>query len=305
MRRAFLACLALLWATAAAAQARFEMVHDGIERQVLLDVRPDTRDAPLLIALHGGIAGPSFVRRRAQVGLHREGWVVAWPEAVDDWNDGRRDWWGDLYNEEDDVGFLRALVDRLAAEGLVDPDRVYVAGPSIGGMMTLRMVCDAPDLVKGAAVAIAALPVGLDCAPDGPPVPLLFIHGEEDTIVPPEGGSIGGDSIFIRDRGRVGPIDETLAFFADRNGCAAFVRETLPDLAPDDGSITTRTEWTGCDAPLIHYGVGGAGHTWPGSRPFRMGGALIGGTSQDFSATRVVEDFVKRLDARRVAAGPG
>jgi polyhydroxybutyrate depolymerase len=293
-----------LVAAPAAAQQRIELPHDGLTRAALLDARPGLRDAPLLIALHGGIAGPDFVRRRARVDLWRRGWAVVWPEAVEDWNDGRRDRSGELYNTTDDVSFLRALVAALAAEGMVDPERVYVAGPSIGGMMTLRMVCDAPDLVKGAAVAIAALPVGLDCDRDGPPVPLLFIHGTEDAIVPPGGGRIGGDSIFIRDRGSVRPIDKTLAFFADRNRCGASETTPLPDRAPDDGTTATLRVWTDCAAALRHVAVRGGGHTWPGSRPFRLGSTLIGATSQDFRATDLVQEFLLQLDAARADASP-
>ena len=290
---------ALLAATPAAAweTRRLTLEHDGRTRGAILDAARDLRDAPLLIALHGGIGGAGMIRRRAEVSLPARGWAVVWPEAVDDWADGRRDRAGRPYGEEDDVGFLRALAEGLAAEGMVDLSRVYVAGPSIGGMMTLRMVCEAPDFVAGAAVAIAALPVGLDC-PDAPPVPLLLMHSTADQIVPPQGGRIGSDSILVRDRGRVGPIDETAAFFAWRNRCDGYVEAAIPDRDPTDGSTAVRRDYADCAAPLIHYVVEGAGHTWPGSRPFRMGAALIGATNQDFSATAALEDFFEGLAAR-------
>lgn len=287
--------LALAAPAAAVEAGRISLTHDGQTRAAILDLAPGTRDAPLLIGLHGGIGGASFVRRRAAVTLAERGWVVAWPEALGDWNDGRRRADGRPYNDADDVGFLRALVAELAAAGAVDPGRVFVAGPSIGGMMTLRVVCEAPDLVAGAAVAIAAFPVGLDC-PDDPPIPMLFLHGTADGIVPPEGGRIGGESIFIRDRGRVRGIEETVAHFAARNRCAGFDATPLPDRDPGDGTTTVRRDGRGCAAPLTHYVVEGGGHTWPGSRPFRAAG-LIGATSQDFSATAAIEAFFAGLAA--------
>ena len=274
------------------------MVFDGVERQALMDAQRDARGAPVLVVLHGGIAGPRTVRRRAEVGLAREGWVVLWPSAVDDWNDGRKDRSGRPYDTADDIGFLRRLIAELARDGVADPGRVYFAGPSIGGVMVLRLLCEAPDLVAGAAVAIASMPDGGDCRA-GPPRPVVYIHSTDDDIMPPDGGRIGGSSPFVRDRGRVEPVAETMARLADRNGCAGVAEMRLPDRVSDDGSTVLLREYQGCAEPLIHYVVEGGGHTWPGSRRWGLGRALIGETNQDISATQVVEEFFKRLDAER------
>jgi polyhydroxybutyrate depolymerase len=286
-----------LWAVSAAAYEtrRVEIAHGGLTRGAILDAAPGLRDAPVLIALHGGIGGASIIRRRAGVTLAARGWAVLWPEADGAWNDGRL-CGGAPCDTADDVGFLRALVGRLAEDGLVDPARVFVAGPSIGGMMTLRLMCDAPDLVAGVAIAIASLPEGLDC-PAGPPVPALVIHSTADDIVPPEGGRIGGDGPFTRDRGSVRPVSAMMELLAGRNGCAGVAETPLPDRDPADGSTVLRRDFTGCAAPLTHYVVEGGGHTWPGSRPFPLGGTLLGATNQDFSATRAVEDFFAALAA--------
>lgn len=269
---------------------RLTLDHDGAARAYILDAAPGLRDAPLLIVLHGGIGGAEFVRRRANVSLAWKGWAVAWPSAVDEWNDGRRDWLGRSYGSGDDLGFLRALVARLSAEGLVDPGRVFVAGPSIGGVMALRLLCEAPDLIAGAAVAIAALPEGYDCPP-GPPRPVLFLHGDADPLMPPEGGPVGGRSLFVRDRGAVIAAETTAERLARRNGCEGFDAVALPDRASDDGSTVVRRDHRGCAAPFVHYVVQGGGHAWPGARASRLGDAIIGATNRDISATAVVERF--------------
>jgi polyhydroxybutyrate depolymerase len=286
-----------LWAVSAAAYEtrRVEIAHGGVTRGAILDAAPGLRGAPVLIALHGGIGGASIIRRRAGVSLAARGWAVLWPEADGAWNDGRL-CGGAPCDTADDVGFLRALVGRLAEEGIADPARVFVAGPSIGGMMTLRLMCDAPDLVAGVAVAIASLPTGLDC-PAGPAVPALVIHSTADEIVPPGGGRIGGEGLFMRERGSVRPVEDMMALLAARNGCAGVAGAPLPDRDPADGSTVLRRDFTGCAAPLTHYVVQDGGHTWPGSRPFPLGGTLLGATNQDFSATRAVEDFFVALAA--------
>jgi polyhydroxybutyrate depolymerase len=290
---AFAALLAAPPAAATVEIRRLTVDHDGLARVALIEAPADAAGAPVLVVLHGGISGVDWLRRRAGIRLAQEGWVVVWPSAVDDWNDGRRDRRGQPYAETDDVGFMRRLVATLEETDAIDPARVYFAGPSLGGTMVLRLLCDAPDLVAGAAVAIASLPVGLDCA-DGPPRPVLLLHGDADAIMPPEGGRIGGDSILIRERGRVRPIAETVDLLVSRNGCEGVRAEPLPDLAPDDGSTATRREYTGCAAPFVHYVVEGGGHTWPGSATPRMAGGLVGATNLDFSATRAVEAFFRR-----------
>ncbi|MEL6196433.1 MAG: hypothetical protein AAFT19_01175 [Pseudomonadota bacterium] len=290
--------LCLVAIPAAAFETRLiRLNHDGVAREALMDAQSDAADAPVLVVLHGGLAGPLTVRRRARVQLAREGWVVLWPSALGDWNDGRTDHRGEPFDTADDVGFLRRLIDELAAAGIADPQRVYFAGPSIGGIMVLRMLCDAPDLVAGAAIAIASLPERGGCQA-GPPRPVLYLHSTEDSLVPPDGGRIGGWNPLVRERGRVQPVDQTLEVLAARNGCAGFSEARLPDRVESDGSTVVLRQYEGCDAPLLHYIVEGGGHTWPGSSPSGLGRRIVGETNQDISATQEVERFFKLLDSQ-------
>ena len=299
MRVTVLLLAAILAAKPAAAfdTKRLVIEHEGIQREAIVDVRPDARNAPVLVALHGGLAGPRTIRRRARVSIANEGWVVVWPSAIDDWNDGRVDTEGKPYDSADDIGFLRKMIGELARQGLADPERVFWAGPSIGGVMALNLLCNAPDMVAGVAVAIASLPSGASCA-EGPPRPVLYIHGTDDDLMPPGGGRIGGWSLLVRDRGWVRPVDDTLTELSARNGCEGFGEEALPDRAADDGSTVLRRTYQGCAAPLVHYVVEGGGHTWPGSAPSRLGRRIVGETNQDFSATRAIEDFFREIAER-------
>mgnify|MGYP006279486043 CR=1 FL=1 len=299
MRRLAACLLALALALPAAAYEtrRVTLEHDGLTRTAILDAAPGLSNAPALVALHGGIGGAEWIRRRARVSLAARGWAVLWPEALDDWNDGRRDSAGRPYAETDDVGFLRALVAALAEDGLIDPERVYFAGPSFGGAMTLRMLCDAPEVVAGAAVAISALPAALACPADGPARPALYLHGTEDAIMPEGGGVVGGGSLLIRDRGGIRSVPETVGLLAARNRCDSVAETQLPDRAPEDGSTVTRRDYRGCAAPLVHYVVEGGGHTWPGAPLGSAGRLFVGATNMDFSATRAIERFFEGLAA--------
>jgi poly(3-hydroxybutyrate) depolymerase len=92
MRR-LVATLCLLLAAGPVAASfedgRLSVVHDGVTRTAIVDAAPGLQDAPLLIVLHGGIGRAAMVRRRARIGLAAQGWAVAFPEALDDWSDGR------------------------------------------------------------------------------------------------------------------------------------------------------------------------------------------------------------------------
>jgi polyhydroxybutyrate depolymerase len=177
----------------------------------------------------------------------------------------------------------------------VDPERVFVAGPSFGGSMALRVLCDAPDLVAGVAAAITLMPEALDCPEDGPAVPTLYLHGDADVIMPSAGGTVGGGSLLIRDRGEVRSAGETAATLAARNRCEGVETTALPDRDRGDGSRVTLRAYRGCAAPLLHYVVEGGGHSWPGAPLPGAARLFVGKTNMDVSATRLIETFFENL----------
>ncbi len=265
MRFLIAAFLLLLPDLAAAAEQR--MTHDGETRRYYVEAPRGARPAPAIFVLHGGVTVPSRMRRITHFTLHEKGWAEIYPVAR-----------GERWQTEADLGFLRALVAKLAADGLVDPARVFFAGASDGGAMVLRVVCEAPELAAGAAVVSMTLPEGADCA-GGAPVPLLFIHGTADPVVPFEGGA-----------GRLS-AGETAARFARRNGCGPYEEIAITDHYPGDGARVTLRAYRGCTAPLRHYIVEGGGHTWPGNRVSRWVEDRLGNTARDISATFEIESF--------------
>ncbi len=271
------------------------LVHAGETRSYIVEFPAAHGPAPAVIVLHGGGGTGRQVRRATGFTLTERGFVEIYPDALNrEWNDGRVTLADAPMRASDDVGFLRALVASLAAEGRVDPSRVFVTGISNGGAMTQRLLCDAPDLVAGAAVVAMNLPAGLACPP-GPPAPLLFLLGTADPIVPYAGGPI---TIGRRDRGAVLPAEETYAFYASRNRCGGYRETLLPDSARRDGVRVRVREWQGCAAPFAAYIAEGGGHSWPGARHRPLVAAITGRTAQDISATAEISAFFEAL-ARR------
>lgn len=92
----------------------------------------------------------------------------------------------------DDVTYLRALIDDVAAHYTVDPKRIYVVGHSNGGFMSHRLACELGDRIA-AIVSLAGM-VWNDpsrCTPTSP-VAIAHVHGTADAVVDYNGGQIFG-----------------------------------------------------------------------------------------------------------------
>ena len=107
----------------------------------------------------------------------------------------------------DDIGFFRALLDKLIADGLADARHIYVTGVSGGGMMAFRLGCELSDRIAAIAPVLALLPEGLPATcRSQQPLPMLFMIASDDQIVPVKGGPVMpffSDRQDVAQRGRV------------------------------------------------------------------------------------------------------
>ena len=132
-----------------------------------------------------------------------------------------------------------------------------------------------------------------ECSPSRP-VSVLAINNTEDPLVPYEGGEIIGGFRKIK-LGKVLSVDESIAFWIERNMCSATpVVTEEPDLDPKDGTRVTRKDYiNGTDGTeVILYSVEGGGHTWPGGIQY-LPAWIIGKTCKDFDANEVIWSFFK------------
>jgi polyhydroxybutyrate depolymerase len=160
---------------------------DDHTREYLLSAPAAGHRLPTIVALHGTLlnAQRTMLSMGFEPLVDREGLVVVYPNAVAaQWNDGRPAA-AALTWDVDDVGFIRGLIGYLVDKGVSDPRRIYVTGFSNGGMMALRLVCEAPELIAAAAAIAATFPVELaaDCKPPRA-TPVLVMNGTTDPIVP-------------------------------------------------------------------------------------------------------------------------
>jgi polyhydroxybutyrate depolymerase len=300
--------MATLLACAAGAVQRPESVSgsftwDGLKRTYGIHVPPSfgkTGPMPLVIALHGGGGTGEKMEKLTLGGLNRlsdrEGFVVVYPDGIEEhWNDGREKVKYRAHREKiDDVGFLSALIDHLAAGGNIDKKRVYVTGISNGAMMSNRLACELTGRIRAIAPVAGNMPYDLAprCSPSRP-IPVLMISGTQDPMMP----WTGGEAHFLRLKfGKVLSVPETIKFWVAHNRCApapAVTRE--PDKNPQDGTRVRKETYAGCETgtEVILYTVEGGGHTWPKGYRYLPEG-LIGKTSEDIDANELIWSFFKK-----------
>lgn len=223
--------------------------------------------APLVVVLHGRLGTAEQVRQHSGFDpeLSRRGALGLYPQGID-----RR--WSDLRQltleperravGHDDVGFILAAIDRLLADGRVDPARVYVAGHSNGGFLALTLLCTHAERFAGVGVVAAALPRA-ECSP-ARAVPVMIFHGTADALVPFEGGGVGPKGA----RGWIRSNAETAQLLAARAGCQPPVRRTPIDGDAKDGTRIVVEDRAGCAAPVVNVVIEGGGHGWPGRKPW-------------------------------------
>nr|MBA2479969.1 hypothetical protein [Planctomycetota bacterium] len=288
--------------------------HDGSDRLALVHAPAGAaaQRLPLVLALHGGsgdaVGTEQFTAFSAIA--DRERFIVAYPQgtALPDrrgffWNDDRLTGTAGG-TAADDVGFVRELIDRLVAQGAVDPGRVFVTGISNGAMMSFRIARELPDRVAAIAAVAGHLPLATPVAPvPGPPVAVAVISGTEDSFMPFAGGEITAFGIPQRPSlGFVRSAEDTVARWvaADRAG---------PIPAVERGYGVSR--WDGCTVTSFRYAaqpggadvwfvrIDGGGHTWPGSDSASM--RLLGRACRDIDAS----DEIWRFFAAHGRARPG
>lgn len=272
--------------------------HGGMERtyHVIVPKQYDPdKKVPLVIAMHGGGGTGEgfvdFVPGQFQREADRRGWLVVLPDGVNKgWVDGR-DATADERRGVDDVAFLGAMLDQLQADYAIDEKRIYSTGISNGGFMSIRLALDMSDRIAAVAPVTANLQKALEHKKPSRPIPILFINGTEDRLVPYDGGFV---TVLGNKRGEILSTYDSAVAFGTFNGCKE-ERKTvmLPDWAKRDGTRVHVHSGKGCTAPVVVYRVEGGGHTWPGGTQY-LPKAIVGRVSRDFNATRHIFAFFDR-----------
>lgn len=256
--------------------------HDGVERSFRVFVPPSyasNQAMPIVLNFHG-VANDAWTQvllSGMESKAEEAGFIAVHPEGralpSTSWNAGTccqpAASWG-----VDDVGFVRALLDRLEEQLCVDRRRIYATGISNGGMLAYRLACEVSDRI--AAIApVAASMVYLPCKPPRP-FPVMIFHGTLDSIVPYAGNPLLGYP----------SLSANVEHWVAHNGCSdQKVRRFSQGDASCDAYPTCRD-----DAQVESCTILGGGHTWPGGLPVPQ----LGYTSLSLRATDAMWDFFSK-----------
>lgn len=264
------------------------ITHDGLQRTFISYIPENytgNNPVPLVFNFHGY---GSSADAQMWYGDFRSiadsvGFIIVHPQGTifdsnAHWNVGG---WT-VGSTTDDVGFTNALLDSLSANYNIDLTRVYSTGMSNGGYMSFLLACQLSDRIAAIASVTGSMTPETfnDCNPQRP-VPVLQIHGTDDSVVP-----YNGDT-WTRS------IEDAIDYWVDHNNCntTASVID-IPDIVTTDGSTVEHFiyEQGNGATEVEHFKITGGDHTWP-DNPF--GGS---GVNKDINGSIEVWKFFSKYD---------
>jgi polyhydroxybutyrate depolymerase len=282
---------------------RGALEHGGRTRTWIAYVPAKAAKHPaLVLALHGSMG----TGERVRVGFgydfdllaDQHGFIAVYPQGYEGhWNDCRvMGPYAAKRENIDDVGFLHALVDRLVKDHDADAARVYVAGVSNGGSMTLCLALQTPDFARAYAAVVSGVPApaNMTVTPKGQPVSILFMNGTGDPIVPWQGGDVVLWPV-LANRGPVLSAEASVDYFRKLAGLDSALQVTrFPDRDPGDGSTVERSLWSSPGKRTVAlYTIKGGGHAIP--HPAVHGPRLLGHSNRDIQAANEIWEFFQSV----------
>ncbi len=267
---------------------------DGRTRTYLLHIPTGYRTTtayPLVFSFHG--AGGNGKQMAAKTGFNayadRDGFIAVYPDGIDNsWNDGRGTTQVDKRGVND-VGFVSALIDHLAAKLSIDRKRVFATGMSNGGIFSHRLGCELSSQISAIGPVAGEIPEAIvsSCKPSSP-MSRIAIHGVADPLNPFLGGETRGGA-----GGRILSAQATAEKWAAHNGCLLNPSKTKLPVTVNDGTSVEQWIYPNCKngTDVILYAVNGMGHAWPpqsGEIP-----RVSGKTSHNIDATEVIWEFFR------------
>jgi len=268
----------------------------GLQRSFLLHapaspVWDGRSPLPVVVALHGAFMTAAEMEQRS--GLSRladeKGFAVIYPEGLgllgylQHWNAGFC--CGKAAKDAvDDLGFIDVCLSEAMRRLPLDKGRIHIAGLSNGGMLALHYGLNGRHQPAGILAVAAALPETLPAYPAGRAVPVMLVHGFDDTHIPYTGGAFKG-----RDDGpRFAGQEQAAAWWAAGMGCSASIMER----ESHHGAVRI-LEWQHAATPpgVLLYELTDFGHDWPSEESAKD---LQDEQGQGFDAGRVYWELFGR-----------
>jgi polyhydroxybutyrate depolymerase len=223
----------------------------GIERAYEVHAPPGYqlgKAVPLVVVMHYADGTPATMRamtlfdRKAD----KEGFLVAYPVGINGAVNALI-----CCGTNDDVGFIRTMVEHLTTVWGTDRKRRYATGISNGADMSYRMAIEAPGLFAAIAPVSGGF-LGTKASTDpaykpSRPVSVMSFAGKSDRLIH--------------------SIEDGLRVWYQKLDCTPRAA-----IWADPGQTVSRTT-AGCadSSQVISYVITGMGHAWPGGTDVGLG----------------------------------
>ncbi len=252
----------------------------------------DGRKFPLVLSLHGG-GGQST---SAIDDKDPKGILTIAPQGIDNtWNISGLPASRNANPQQDDIGFLNALIRYAVQQENADPNQVTILGPSRGGMMGFYALSELNAKIQKGIFAIATIPSNIRSNFQlTRPTHILIMNGTKDPLVPYEGGP--GNLKKMQGNFSYLATEEVARDLAVMQGLAPepTIRK-LPDNDPNDNCLIEEWTWKGNDnqgSVTLIKSIGG-GHTIPGTQQF-LPKWIVGPTCQDLDGLDYIDRFIRK-----------
>ena len=225
-----------------------EQEIDGVmvSRRFIIQAPDDLKAGkayPVVFAFHGngGIADgwtnifADMVNDESFIGVYPQGYLNSWNL-------------GSERSTADDVDFVDTIVENIARYRQIDLDKIFALGGSNGAGMCQLLAAETDHFRAVGAIATQMI-IGNEPTEETPAISVIQIAGDEDLIIPYEGGDSPTGHVFYS-------AEESAALWAVHNG----IRSNPVITSTTDGNV--RFEWTGGEdgTSVVHYKMVGHGH---------------------------------------------
>jgi len=280
---------------------QFSVKSNGVDRFYYVHVPPDYNGktaTPLVLAFHG--AGGHARAMPQLTGLNKcsdkHSFIVVYPDGLNShWNDG---YGGKTRAELEDVDFVKLMLSQIITQYKIDKTRVYAAGMSNGGFFSQYLSINMPNTFAALASISASLeePTYKKLKPEQP-ISILFVHGDDDDVVPFNGGSIGvSGALEEKTIRKATSAAQAVGYWVKANQCSDKpVITNIPDAKPSDGTHAVRKVYSGGKngTEVILIAIQNGGHTWPSGWQY-LPESIVGKTSRVVNASEEIWNLFQR-----------
>ena len=225
-------------------------------REYYVSLPEDTsKPFPMIINFHGFLSHAMDQQGFSQMDnyAHQNGIGVIYPEGIKkSWNVGKA-----ILNDENDIGFVNALIDSVSLKYNIDSNRIYACGFSNGGTFSYELMCGLSYKIAafGSVGGNFSINENRLCNIDRE-IPLIHIHGTRDRLQ--KYNHSDGDFL---------STIESVNYWAKYNQLDIKVVENIEDIHKKDGTTVEKHTYSknNSNTQVIHFKVVKGGHLWLGS----------------------------------------